>query len=410
MAGIFQGSPQMAFSTTSSTTQTPDWMQKAIYDQIVAATNTAAMPYEPYSLPTVAELSPLQQQAYQQVQTNQGSWQPGMAAAQVGTYGATTGTPTTAAGQSALASQSAALGNLSGQYTNPENTLQPYVNQAVSTGGATAASPYLAQAAKTSVSDIGSYLNPYNQNVTDEIAKLGARNLSENLLPAVSDQFIKAGQFGGTRMGEFGSRAVRDTQAAVLNEQARALQSGYGQALSTSQGDQARQAQLASTAGGLTQAQQNALLAGGQALSGAQLQGIGAAQAGASQYGQLGATQGSLASTDAARQLSALQQLANQSQQAQGMGYVDTGALEAAGQSQQAQMQAQLGAAQNQYAASQAYPKSQLDWLNTQIRGMQSSIPTTTTGSTSGSGQTYSASPLSQLAAGLYTYKGLTTP
>ncbi len=84
MASLFQGSPQTAFSTTKSSTETPEWMQKAIYDQIGWATNAAQAPYQPYSLPTVAELSPLQQQAYQQVQANQGSWQPGMNFAQSG--------------------------------------------------------------------------------------------------------------------------------------------------------------------------------------------------------------------------------------------------------------------------------------------------------------------------------------
>jgi hypothetical protein len=407
MAGLFEGSPQMAFKAETSSTQTPEWMQKAIYDQIVAATNTAATPYQAYGMPTVAGLSPLQQQAYQQVQTNQGAWQPAMNQAQVGTYGATTGTAGATAGQSAFGSQASALGGLSGQYGQPGQTMQNYANQATSTGGYTASQPYLNQASKSSVSDISSYMNPYNQNVTDEIARLGARNLSENLLPAVSDQFVKAGQFGGTRMGEFGSRALRDTQATVLGQQAQALQSGYGQALSTAQGDQARQAQLASTAGGLSQAQQNAMLSAGQAVSGAQLQGIGAAQAGASQYGQMGQAQGALAGADATRQLSALQQLGNQAQQAQGMGYVDSAALEAAGQSQQAQQQAQMNAAKSQFDQEQEYSKSQLDWLNSQIRGMSPSAPRTTTTNTNSSGQSYSASPLAQLASGMSLYKGL---
>lgn len=407
MAGLFSGAPQQATSYTTSSTETPKWMQDAIYNQIQLAQNFANTPYQPYSLPTVAELSPLQQQAYQQVQTNQGAWQPSMNQAQVGTYGATTGNQSSNAAASSLGSQSSALNALSSQYSDPMNTLSPYAQQAASTGGSDAAQPYLSQASKSSVSDIGSYMNPYTSNVTDQIAKLGARNLSENLLPAVSDQFVRAGQFGGTRMGEFGSRALRDTQDSVLNQQSQALQAGYGQALNTAQADQSRQAQLAGTAGNLTQAQQNAMLNTGQAMSNAQLQGLGLAQSGASQYGQLGATQGSLASTDASRQLSALQQLANQSQQAQGMRASDVASLEAAGQAQQGQQQQQLTAAQQQDAEAKGYPKSQLDWLNTQIRGMTSSVPTKTTTSGSTTGGTYGASPLMQLAAGASLYKGL---
>jgi hypothetical protein len=296
-------------------------------------------------------------------------------------------------------------------------------------------------------------------------------------------------------MGEFGSRALRDTQEAVLNQQAQALQSGYGQALGASQTDLARQAQLAgtvgsisgadlsrtlqggsqygqlaSTAGGLagqtqqgltalgqaqtaagqaqqqfglssvqanqqaqaqdaarklassqqiasvgqgigslTQAQQQALLSSGQALSGATGQGISLAQAGSAQYGQLAATAGQMANLDVNRQMSALSQMANMAQQAQGMGYVDSAALEAAGQSQQGQNQAQLNAGLAQFREEQNYTRDQLDWLNNQIRGIAPATDRTTTTNTTGSGQSYSASPLAQLASGLTSMRGLST-
>ena len=84
MASLFQGTPQQATSYTTSTSETPKWMQDAVYNQIQMAQNVANRPYEAYSLPTTAELSPLQQQAYQQVQANQGSWSPAMTAAQTG--------------------------------------------------------------------------------------------------------------------------------------------------------------------------------------------------------------------------------------------------------------------------------------------------------------------------------------
>jgi hypothetical protein len=82
-------------------------------------------------------------------------------------------------------------------------------------------------------------------------------------------------------------------------------------------------------------------------------------------------------------------------------------ALETAGAAQQAQMQAQLNAARQQYEAAQLYPKQQLDWLSTQIRGMAPITPTSTSQNTQTTGATYSPSPLSQLATGLYTAKGL---
>lgn len=225
-----------------------------------------------------------------------------------------------------------------------------------------AAQPYLQQAAQTSAAGIQQYMNPYQEGVMNAIAKQGARNLSENLLPAVSDAFIRAGQFGSSRMGEFGERALRDTQEAVLNQQAQAIQQGYGQALSASQADLARQAQLASTAGQLTgqqqaaltnigqaqtaagQAQQQAGLSAAQNVAQSQQQAINQAQQSAAQMGQVGAQRGQLT----AQQLQALTNLgqaqtaAGQAQQQAGL----TSAQNIAQTQQQALAQAQASAAQ----------------------------------------------------------------
>jgi hypothetical protein len=476
MGSLFQGSPQTATSYTTSSTETPKWMQDAIYNQIQVATNVANTPYQPYSLPTVAELSPLQQQAYKQVQDQQGAWKGDMNYASSGMKGfSTKGTADelkTAQNQylrQGLVDQNLNAGqgyfNKAGQM-DIVGAAQPYLSQAgqqnimgaanpylqqssqttaeaLSDKALSAANPYLQAAAKSGASGIGQYTSPYQQGVMDVIAKQGARNLSENLLPAVSDQFIKAGQFGGTRMGEFGSRALRDTQEAILNQQAQAAQQGYGQALSASQADLARQAQLAGTVGSISGADLSRVLQGaGQyqnlaqtagSLTGQQQQnltnlGQTSGQMTAQQMSQLGnlgqmqtsagqaqqqfgltAAQAAQAAQaqDYQRQMSALQNVAGMAQQAQGMGYADTAALEAAGAAQQGQMQRQLTAAEQQYINQQNYPKQQLDFLSTQIRGMAPITPQVTTNQGTTTGATYSPSALQQLATGLYTYKGL---
>lgn len=476
MGSLFQGSPQTATSYTTSSTETPKWMQDAIYNQIQVATNVANTPYQPYSLPTVAELSPLQQQAYKQVQDQQGAWKGDMNYASSGMKDfSTKGTADalkTAQGQ--YLRQDLVGKNLdAGQnYFNQAGKMdivgaaQPYLSQAgqqnimgaanpylqqssqttaeaLSDKALSAANPYLQAAAQSGASGIGQYTSPYQQGVMDVIAKQGARNLSENLLPAVSDQFIKAGQFGGTRMGEFGSRALRDTQEAVLNQQAQAAQQGYGQALSASQADLARQAQLAGTVGSISGADLSRVLQGagqyqnlaqtagsltgqqqqnltnlgqtsgqltGQQMS--QLGNLGQMQTSAGQAQQqfgLSAAQAAqqAQAQDYQRQMSALQNVAGMAQQAQGMGYADTAALEAAGAAQQGQMQRQLTAAEQQYINQQNYPKQQLDFLSTQIRGMAPITPQVTTNQGTTTGATYSPSALQQLATGLYTYKGL---
>jgi len=443
MGSLFQGSPQTATSYATSSTETPKWMQDAIYNQIQVAQNLANKPYQSYDMPTVAELSPLQQQAYKNVQSNQGFYQGDIDKAQTGMYDfgskGTADTLRTAQNQY-LQAPATAMGQLTkGQgYFDKAGKMDivgaanPYLTKADTTTAAslaekalTAADPYLKAAAGSAAGGISQYMTPYQTGVMDVIARQGARNLSENLLPGVSDAFIKAGQFGGTRMGEFGSRALRDTQEAVLNQQAQLANQGYGQALSASQADLARQAQLAGTVGSISGADLSRVLQGaGQyqnlastagGLTAQQMQNmasLGQAQTGAGQaqqqFGLTAAQQAQAAqAADYQRQMSALSQFANMQQQEQAMRSADVAALESAGAAQQGQMQNQLNAAKSQFDAEQLYPKQQADFLSTQIRGMAPITPQMQTQSGGSTGATYSASPLSQLATGLYTYKGL---
>ena len=344
-----------------------------------------------------------------------------------------------------------------------------------------ASDPFVQSAAQTSVSDVSNYMNPYQTNVMDVIAQQGARNLSENLLPQVSDSFIRAGQYGSSQMGEMGARALRDTQEAILKQQAPLAASGYEAAMRASQADKARQAQLASTVGGIAAGDLSRLLSGagqygtlgtaagqmtgadaGRALTAgstmgqltgadaARLAGIGdsfgrltTSQAGQqaglgrglgdlsaqqqSAYANLGAQRtgagetqqrfGLDAATAAQRadtsdynlQMAALNNLASLSSAEQGMAYKDIAALEAAGQSQQDQLQREMSAAEKEWMDEQLYQKRQMDWLGTQVRGTAPITPLISTVTDRSVGKTYSPSPLSQLATGLGTYKALNT-
>ena len=344
----------------------------------------------------------------------------------------------------------------------------PYMSQAGSTTAQaladralTAANPYLRAAAQSSAGRVGDYTSPYQEGVLDVIARQGGRNLRENIMPNVGEAFIKAGQFGSSRMGEMGARAARDTQEAVLNAQAQAAQQGYGQSLGAAQADLARQAglagtvgsisgadlsrilqggsqygNLAQTAGQLTGQQMQQLLAMGQTsgqltgqqqqqltalgqasgqLTGQQQQqltAIGQAQTGAGQAQQqfgLSAAQAQqqAQAADYQRQMAALNQFAQMQQQEQGMRASDVAALEAAGQAQQGQKQRELDMSYQQFTEQQLYPKQQMDWLNTQIRGMAPITPQVGTQAKTSTGETYSPSVLSQLAAGAFAVKGL---
>ena len=144
MATIFQGDPQKATSYTTSSTETPKWMQDAIYNQIQWATNAAQTPYQPYQLPTVAELSGLQQKAYEGVQQNVGAWQTPYEAARTGLAGMSqSNAGISASTPYALQSQNL-LGNIN--YNAAPSAYQGYLNNALAMNPADAARVALSQA------------------------------------------------------------------------------------------------------------------------------------------------------------------------------------------------------------------------------------------------------------------------
>jgi len=443
MASIFSGTPLKATDYSTTSADTPKWLQDAIFNQVQNATLAASAPYQAYGLPTVAGLSPLQTQSNAQVASTQGSWEPAYKTAQAGMQNFTTAgtagdlkTAQTPYLQPQLASQNLNAGQ---NYFNQAGAMdvraagQPYFDQsatttaqALSDKALNAANPYLIAASQSATQNIDQYMNPYQTNAMNALATAGARNLSESLLPAVSDSFVKAGQFGGNRMGEFASRALRDTQESVLNNQAQMANTGYANALQASQADLARQAQLANTVGNISGADLSRVLSGAQqydslgqtagALANSQMQNItnlGQNQTAAGQQQQtfgLNAAQAAQAAQaqDYTRQISALNNMADLASNAQGLSMSDAAALGAAGQMQQMQNQAQLDAAKAQYDTSVNYPKSQLDWLSTQVRGMAPNVNAVTTATGGSTGANYSQSPLASIAQGYSLYKGLT--
>jgi hypothetical protein len=74
------------------------------------------------------------------------------------------------------------------------------------------------------------YLNPYTEGALSAANRLTSQNLTENILPGVNSTFTGAGQFGSTRNAEFGNRAIRDTQQAIADANAKSMVGAYGQA------------------------------------------------------------------------------------------------------------------------------------------------------------------------------------
>lgn len=437
MASLLSGTPGSTTSTVS--TQTPPWMQDAIFNTVSWAQNLANKPYVPYEGPRIAGFTPTQQQGMDAAITAAGSYQPYLSSATdalskagaINTAGMITGggpSATAAAkpyfdkasGMSGLGAAQPYLGQAIDPLKMAGGTAaltaaQPLLQQAVGQSPLAAAQPYLSSAAESFPGSVEKYMNPYTKNVVDQIADTGVRQLKEKFLPAIGEEFIRAGQFGGSRMGEFGARALRDVQEGVLAEQAKALQAGYGQAADIFGAEKARQVNLAGTAGQLGGAQQRALLEAGQTtgqLSTSDLQrllqsGMSLADIGktygaltaedASRLVQMGSSSGALASQEAARELETQQarasaaaaDAANQraiaqqqgalGEAAQRLGLTGAGAISGVGEQEQNMAQRALDLAYKQYQEETAYPYEQLKFQ----AGIIGGFPASSTGTTS---------------------------
>jgi hypothetical protein len=390
LSGLFKGSPQQAPSYTTTTSDVPKWLQDYTVDLFSQQRAVSALPYQTYQLPRIAQEQAETQQSRELVANQVGAWQNPTNAALAGTQGLASGNAGVTGGMGMMgdATNYSAVGAAS-----------PFINQAAGMSGLSAAIPYITNAAQSCASNVQNYMNPYNQAVTDQIAKMGARNLTENLLPNVSDQFIRAGQFGSSRMGEFGGRALRDTQESILDRQQQALQQGYTQALGASQADLGRLAQIGSTAGSLAGQQQQAL-----ASMGSQLGNLTSQEQ--QNLANIGAQYGSLGLQGGAQQLSALGQMSDIAKMQQGLSTADAAALQSVGAERQALQQRGFDLAYQDFLDQRNFPQQQVNAMSTTLRGLPpAAIPTA--GTQGGYTTQFAASPLSQVASAFSLGQGI---
>lgn len=125
------------------------------------------------------------------------------------------------------------------------------------------------------------YMSPYMSGVVDEIGRLGMRNMNENLMPALQDQFVSSGQFGSDRNMEMATRLARDVGADITGQQGMALQGAHANAMGNYLAGTGHQINAAQQLGGL--AQQNLMgtigSAGALSASGATNRAFGQANA-----------------------------------------------------------------------------------------------------------------------------------
>jgi hypothetical protein len=295
---IPQGS---ALQASQGQTILPEWYTN--YAQQLLSNQQAVMnrPFPTAPMPRVAEFNQTQQQGFDMTGQAAGAFQPNLSAA-------------TQATQGVMGSQGA-LG---------------------------AAQPFINNAAQTSVSNIGQYMNPYQDAVVDRIGALGQRNLTERIMPEIEGRYIAAGQlgFGGRQPGSGApsgmltdtARAVRDTSDDILARQADVLRSGFTEATGLANTDMARQ-------------------------------------------GTLGQLAGSLAGTDLQRQLGGAQQLAGLGAMEQQLGLTGAGALGQIGNQQQGQVQQNLNLAFEDFMRQQNFPQEQIDAALRTFQGVSQGVP-----------------------------------
>jgi hypothetical protein len=309
-------------STTGALTTTndalPDWYQAYTRGIAAKADAVANQPYTPYTQPRIEGFNATQTGAQQDILNNAGSWDPSITA-----------------GENSLTANLGGLGNIASSAFGRANTAN---------FGA----------------DINNYMNPYTTGVVDEIARLGNKNLFDNVLPGVNSTFVGAGQFGSTRNADFTNRAITQNQQEIMGQQSKALDTGFNNAAANFFNDKNSNTQLGQSAG--TYGNQAAQLLGG--------------------LGQQRAT----------------------------LGLADANAANIVGNTQQAQAQQNLDLSYQDFLQQRDYPQAQLSYLNSMVRGLpvdRSQFQTNSSLNTSDVGNMGSNSGLSQIIQGISGVGGI---
>lgn len=237
-------------------------------------------------------------------------------------------------------------------------------------GALTQAMPYFGQAssnfdqaAGATPDQIDKYMDPYVQNVIDRSKLEANRHWEENIMPGIENRFITSGQSGssGHRIGL--EKAGRDVTEGLNSQAMAALSDAYKTAGSQYQTDAQRRASIGQMQGQLGQA-----------------------------VGQMGLQTGT--------QMSGLAQLQQQ------MAGRDASSLSMVGDARQQQNQRNLDVAYGDFERQRDYPRQNVDWMSSIIRGIPYDRTTNTT--QTGPANVYQPSPLSQLISLYGLYKDVT--
>lgn len=363
---------------SESSTSLPSWYTNYTQQILNSAAQFAATPYQAYNGPRIAG----QDQLTKDASSN---------AAPLST--------TATAGTQAASN----LINQGASANNPLGTAQPYLNQGASTinssiapgqGGLSAAHPYLSNAATPTYDSVDQYMNPYNQNVTDAIAKAGNTQFQNYTMPALQSSIIGAGNITGnsTEGANLLQNAKQQSDQNITNAQAGALQSGYASSLGAAAGDANRQAQLGATAGALGTQGQTAIQNAGTDIA------------------NIGNTAGQLNSAGANTAIGAGGALSNVNTQGTANNISAINAQNTLGQQNQGYTQSNENLAYQDYLNQKNDPITKAGIMQGALSGIQ--VPTTTTnyGASNGTATDIGNSPLVTASNTLGGLTAATTP
>lgn len=366
-----------AANLSVTTTDLPAWYQAYTQNLGAQAMNLAQTNnMQPLPAQSVAGFNSDQTGAFEQVRKNQGLWKQNINQA--------TGLANQIA-PTAAKFVDYAQGAVGGPAMETASSVQPWA-QGAQDAMAGQSQEWTANAQK--------YMNPYTQQVVDNIARLGQRNWENTVMPGVNSSMIGSGQFGSTRNADILSRAGLNAANDITGQQSNALQAGYNASAQIFGQDANRSQQQ-------QQLQSNAALQGGQLMQSALSGDANRVQ----QQGQLQANTALQGATTAANTMkTGIDSLGALSQTHQALANTDAQSLLNIGKIQQEHQQAALAAAYANAQAARDDPWKQLGNAASIINGIR--LPGTTSQASSGAGAVQ-PNALQTLGAGLLTGAGL---
>lgn len=437
---LFNGAPPSSITTYGSTsTALPPWFEAYQQGLLGKANQVAGEPYSDrvfnapdksaYDALSQARIAPFN--GYTNYgntlgQTASESYVPALNSGLSATTSALNGmtgygaaSPSLGAATGAFGTAGGMLGTAGNTYGTAGNTFGDaggYLSQAGGMPTGTAAgSPGINASTAGWPTAVNQYMNPFIDQVGNRITSLSNRNLLENVIPGINDNFVKTGMFGANRQQEFTNRAVRDNADSLNGTLAGTYANAYNTGANQYQTDAARRLQAGQTLGTLAGSdmanrtnlgQATTALGSAQTNLGSQQGNLGGLQTSlGNAYGNLGNISGTLANQDRSTTGVLGQDMSALAQQQQRLGLTGASIYQGIGQQQQAQQQNLLDLMYQNFTDQRDYPQNQVNFMDQVIRGLPA--PTSQATTSTGPTNNYNAPGFAQILGAATGLSGL---